>query len=191
MGKQVALTPKQEKFCHAYLESGSASEAYRVAYNAENMKPETVNRRAYELLENGKITARLEVLKARLTAKSDITKEQVLEEYAKIAFSSIAHLHNTWIDRKSFSELTDEQKACIKNISTKVRKVPIGEETFAEVEFVKIELYDKLKALDSISQMLGFNAPVKTDITTDGKPIGSLDVNVVFTDMSKKNGRKL
>ena len=31
------LTPKQEAFVLAYIETGNASEAYRRAYNAENM----------------------------------------------------------------------------------------------------------------------------------------------------------
>ena len=51
------LTPKQEKFCQLYIELGNASEAYRQAYNASKMKPETIKRKAKELLENGTITA--------------------------------------------------------------------------------------------------------------------------------------
>ena len=51
------LTPKQEKFCQLYIELGNASEAYRQAYNASKMKPETIKRKAQELLENGTITA--------------------------------------------------------------------------------------------------------------------------------------
>jgi len=35
-------TQKQENFCLAYIECGNASEAYRRAYDAEYMKPETV-----------------------------------------------------------------------------------------------------------------------------------------------------
>ena len=56
------LTPKQEKFCREFIKCGNASEAYRKAYNAENMKPETINRKASELLDNGKITARVQEL---------------------------------------------------------------------------------------------------------------------------------
>ena len=37
------LTPKQETCGLAYIETGDASEAYRQAYDAENMKPDTVN----------------------------------------------------------------------------------------------------------------------------------------------------
>ena len=37
----MSLTPKQEAFCLAYMETGNASEAYRRAYDADNMKPAT------------------------------------------------------------------------------------------------------------------------------------------------------
>jgi len=47
------LTPKQEKFCNLYLETGNASEAYRSSYSASRMKPETIHRRAKELLDHG------------------------------------------------------------------------------------------------------------------------------------------
>lgn len=46
----------------------------------------------------------------------------VLSEFAKIGFSSIAYLHNTWIERAEFDKLTDDQKSSIKSISTKVLK---------------------------------------------------------------------
>jgi len=38
------LTLKQEGFCRSYIETGNASEAYRLNYNAEKMKPATVKK---------------------------------------------------------------------------------------------------------------------------------------------------
>ena len=76
----MALTPKQENFCLAYLETGNASEAYRRAYDAENMNAQTVYKRASELLDNGEITARLEVLRAPIIAKAQITVDDLLRE---------------------------------------------------------------------------------------------------------------
>lgn len=76
----MALTPKQENFCLAYLETGNASEAYRRSYDAENMTPESVNRKAKELIDNGKITARLEELRAPVIAKAQLTVEDLLRE---------------------------------------------------------------------------------------------------------------
>jgi phage terminase small subunit len=74
------LTTKQENFCLAYIETGNASEAYRTAYDTAKMKPESINRKAKELLDNGKITARLDVLRQDIRTRHDITVMKLLEE---------------------------------------------------------------------------------------------------------------
>lgn len=84
-----------------------------------------------------------------------------------MAFSSISEMHNTWIERKEFDKLTDSQKASIKSISTKVLKKNVGtkeDPQIVDVEFVKIELYDKIKAIECINKMLGYNEPEKVDV---------------------------
>ena len=78
------LTPKQEKFCNEYFKTGNASEAYRRSYNCANMKETTISRNAFTLLENNKITAKVEELKATLEKKTIITKERVVEILASI-----------------------------------------------------------------------------------------------------------
>lgn len=87
----MALTPKQENFCLAYLETGNASEAYRRSYDIGDMKPESVNRKAKELMDNVKITARLEELRAPIIKKAQLTVEDLLaelEEARKLALSA-------------------------------------------------------------------------------------------------------
>ena len=64
MSKADRLTPKEDAFCLAYIETGNASEAYRRAYSAKKMKPATIHVRASELLDNGKVTVRLAELRA-------------------------------------------------------------------------------------------------------------------------------
>lgn len=64
----------------AYVETGNASEAYRRSYNAEKMKPETVNRTAKELLDNPKIAARLAELKAAHVERHEITVDDLIRE---------------------------------------------------------------------------------------------------------------
>jgi phage terminase small subunit len=81
----MALTAKQEAFCLAYVETGNASEAYRRAYDAENMKPETVNRNAKALMDSSKIAARLAVLKEKLEAKAFVTVERITNDLLRIA----------------------------------------------------------------------------------------------------------
>lgn len=74
------MTPKQEAFCQAYIETGNASEAYRRAYNAANMKPESVNRKAKELLDNGKITARLDALRIAHVERHQFTIDDMIRQ---------------------------------------------------------------------------------------------------------------
>ena len=57
------LTPKQEKFAREYFRTGNASEAYRLAYNAEKTKPEVVAVKASELVHDGNISVRLNELR--------------------------------------------------------------------------------------------------------------------------------
>jgi phage terminase small subunit len=76
----MALTPKQENFCLAYLETGNASEAYRRAYDADAMTPESVNRKAKEVVDNVKIAARLEELREPIMKRHAITVDVLLAE---------------------------------------------------------------------------------------------------------------
>ena len=76
----MKLTPKQERFCQLYIELGSASEAYRQSYNAGRMLPDSVNRKAFELLENVKITARLAELQAQHVRRHNLTVDHLLAE---------------------------------------------------------------------------------------------------------------
>ena len=167
------LTIKQENFCNYYIESGNASDAYRRAYSCEKMKDETVNIKASELLNNGKISVRVKELQEEQKNKSDITKERILQELSSIAFSSIAGMHNTWIERKEFDKLSNREKSAIKSISTKILKKNVGTSDnpeIVDVEYVKIELYDKIKAIERICKMLGFDAPTEIDMNVS-KPM--------------------
>jgi phage terminase small subunit len=78
------LTPKQERFCHAYIETGNASEAYRQAYDAENAKETTVNRSAAQMFENPKITARLQALSELHQDRHDITVDTLTSQHMAI-----------------------------------------------------------------------------------------------------------
>ncbi|MDP8772030.1 terminase small subunit [Serratia marcescens] len=76
----MPLTIKQEAFCQAYIETGNASEAYRSSYAAENMKPESVNRKAKELLDHVKISARVRELQGEIKQRHNVTIDSLLAE---------------------------------------------------------------------------------------------------------------
>jgi len=74
------LTIKQENFCLAYVETGNASEAYRRAYDTEDMLPATVNRHAHGMLENDKVAARINELRSTVMERHKITVDDLLKE---------------------------------------------------------------------------------------------------------------
>ena len=78
------LTPKQEQFCLFYLKEGNASEAYRQAYDAERMKDTTVHRKAKELLDNGKVAARLDQLRATAAEEAILDRTWVISRLMKV-----------------------------------------------------------------------------------------------------------
>lgn len=85
------MTPKQEAFARAYVETGNASEAYRQAYDAENMKEGTVWKRSSELLQHGAVTGRVAELQAIAAKAHNVTMESImaeLEEARKIAIAN-------------------------------------------------------------------------------------------------------
>lgn len=74
------LTPKQEAFVLAFLETGNASEAYRRSYECSGMKEASINREAKALTDNPKIASRLQVLQERAAAKVTLSRSWVLEQ---------------------------------------------------------------------------------------------------------------
>lgn len=82
--KDRKLTLKQEKFSQEYIQCGNASEAYRRAYNAKNMKPEVINVKAIELLKNGNISVRLQELNAKIKSKAIASAEEIQETLTKL-----------------------------------------------------------------------------------------------------------
>lgn len=74
------LTPKQEKFAQLYITLGNASEAYRQSYDAERMKPATINRNATALLAHSKVSARINGFRAEMAAVHEVTRESIARE---------------------------------------------------------------------------------------------------------------
>lgn len=82
------LTGKQEKFCQGIADGLSQADAYRSAYNAENMKPESVQVNASKLMADAKVAQRVADLKKRLENKALWTREmsvKALVEAYKVA----------------------------------------------------------------------------------------------------------
>ena len=177
------LTPRQEAFCNKYLETGNASEAYRYAYSTDRMKPETINNAAYKLLQKGEIRARLAYLRENLAEAAGISALKVVRELERIAFADPTVIRTDWGTLKSFEELTTEEKSIIKDIDVKVRCTTTASGNDIVETTTRISMHDKLKAIETLSQMLGYNKPIKVeaDVKSENKTV------VSFGDMSPED----
>ena len=73
------LVANRENFCHYYIETGNATDAYRKAYpNSIGWKDGVVSKRAFELLRNPSVASRVNELQADILKKSDMKKEDAL-----------------------------------------------------------------------------------------------------------------
>lgn len=77
------LTPKQEKFTQCIADGMTQADAYRTAFDAGNMKPETIHKRASELMGNGEVTGRVQELRGKLATKALWTREMSVTALVK------------------------------------------------------------------------------------------------------------
>ena len=71
-------TIKKDKFARLVVELGDQSDAYRGAYNAKNMKSETIRKRAHELMKDGYVAGRIAELQAEAAKAHRCTVESLL-----------------------------------------------------------------------------------------------------------------
>lgn len=157
----MRLTPKQEAFCIAYLKTGNASEAYRQAYNASRMKPETVNRNAKALLDNNKIATRLKELNSKAVTDAVMTRQEALEKLTAVARTDLSDLvefgeHVAGEDDSGQPVIQTTWRIKDSAMQDPVKLVAIAELT-AGRDGLKIKTHSPLQAMQQLAKMLGWD----------------------------------
>ena len=91
------LTTKEEIFVQCLVEKKSQREAYKFAYEADNMKNETIDNKASKLFANSEIRARYEELKNELKQKMFYTVEKANEDLEWIKLKAKEDIENRGI----------------------------------------------------------------------------------------------
>ena len=170
------LTGKQESFCLAYLKTGNASEAYRQAYNPVNMKPATINRRAHDLMVNGKIQARLEELNAAAVSNAVMSRQEALERLSRFARIDLADL----VEFGEYELAEDRQGRPVIQTTWKIRDAILQDpdalsaiaELNASKDGIKIKTHSPLQAIQQLAKMQGWESAQKIDHTSTDGTIG-------------------
>lgn len=155
------LTPKQEKFCMAYLETGNASEAFRRVYGIGNMKPESINRNAKKLLDNIKIVSRLSELRAASETKHIMSRQEALERLSDIGRTSLHELvefgtYDAGMDDDG-NPLTQASWRFKDSALQDPKKMAAIAELVAGKDGLKIKLHSPLQAIQQIAKMQGWD----------------------------------
>jgi phage terminase small subunit len=173
------LNARQQRFVDEYLIDLNATQAaIRAGYSKD-----TAAVIGAENLRKPNIAAIIAERQSKIAQKSEITQERVLNEYAKLGFLNMQDYIKVQSDGSAYidlSRLTREQAAAIQEITVDEYTEGRGEDT-RDVKRVKVKLYDKKGALDSICKMLGYNEPDKREDT----------LHVLFggeSDLTDENG---
>lgn len=87
----MSLTPKQEAFCLAYIETGNATESYKSSYNVKTMSDNAIAVEACRMIDSPNISLRLKELREPIIARHGVTVDSLineLEEARQVALES-------------------------------------------------------------------------------------------------------
>lgn len=150
------LNDSQIRFCEEYVIDWNATRAYSVVY--PNVNDNTARANSSRLLTKANIQAYIDSIKNDLSRLSGVTALRNVQELAKIAYSNMMDYKEDWMSEKEFNSLSEKQRACISEVQYIEKTTKLGTE-----KIVKFKLHDKIKAIEVLNKMLGYDAPVKTD----------------------------
>lgn len=138
----MALTPKQEKFIQGVVSGMTYSDAYRAAYNCARMKPETVNNKAYELMQKGEISARVEKARAEAAKNAQWSLDLAVERVRKLNDEAVSDLEKDGLYKGSPAVKALIESTALLNRMTGVDKQIVKANTDEDDERVLVPPYD-------------------------------------------------
>jgi phage terminase small subunit len=165
---KAKLTDKQRIFCHEYIVDWNKTRAAKAAGYSEDMAYSI----GWENTKKPELIQYINFIKNNLEEESGITKLRNLKELAKIAYSSISHLHENWIELSDWEQIKADNPGCleaVKSIDTKTEKKSYqtegGGESEVEIKYIKVELHSKTEAMKMINEMMGYKSAEKIDVS--------------------------
>lgn len=153
------LTEKQEVYCQQYLITGNKSEAYRIAFNCEKMKPHTINTKAVQLFNVDKIRARVEQLQKERNERNKVDADYVLNRLVEIDQLDVLDILTD--DLSAIRPLKEWPKAWRTSISgidvNELFDYANGEKELTGL-VKKIKFPDKTKNLELLGKHIGVQA---------------------------------
>lgn len=169
--KERRLTEKQEKFCTYYIDTGNASEAYRMAYNTEKMQPNSINVEACNLLDekkNPKISLRIDEIRAERAAASAVERKTVEKVLMDIITSSPNDLYTE--DPKSGKIKMKSPNQLPQRVGNALKKIKNNRGV------VEYEFNSKIEAARLLGSWNGWDAPTQLNVNNTNNVLGELRI---------------
>ena len=155
---------KRKHFAAEYCRNGwNATNAYKKAYNVTDDNQAAAN--GSMIIRNNKVKQYIAYIKDDYEMLCGVSKAKQVREYSKIAYSSIIHLHNTWIKLEELEELkktNPEILDAIESTESKTENRIIDKENVSIV-YIKIKLHSKIAALQRIDKLMDYEAAEKIE----------------------------
>lgn len=150
-GRAATLTNRQRKFVDEYLIDLNAKQAaIRAGYSKK-----TADRIGPELLGKTCVAQQVEKRMRDRAARTQITQDRVLQEYAKIGFFDPRKLFDDDGKPIAIPDLDDDTAAALAGLDVQELYEYDGDEKIFAGYTKKYKLADKRAALDSIARHLG------------------------------------
>lgn len=174
------LTDKQKRFCEEYVIDWNGTRAAI----ASGYSKKTAKEIASENLTKPNIKAYIDYIQQDLSKLAGISALKNVLELKKIAFTNLTDFKKGWMTEREFEELTEDQKAALSEIQYTDRMTKAGSE-----KIVKFKVHDKMRALELLNKMLGYDSAAKVDVTSKGDKINTSvpEITVTFRDFSEKD----
>lgn len=168
------LTEKQEKFCQFYIDTdGVAAEAYRMAYNTKDMQPGSIYTAAWRLLEDAKITQRIDEIRAERAKASRVERAKVEKVLMDIVTADSNDLYI--VDAISGKIKLKTPNQLPKNVRNALKKIKNNRGV------VEYEFNGKVEAARLLGSWNGWDAPKEINVTNGdlselGLDLGDFDM---------------
>lgn len=148
------LNPRQRVFCHRFVLKGNATQAYAEAGFAPDGTKDTIKNGANVLMRNKYVQAYIEEITQERINNLNVTADNVLMEFAYIAFARITDVvgwNEDGIKIKSSEELSDRAKASVAKIT---------ETTVRGSKTITVEMHNKVVALKTLMSRYGLDKSI-------------------------------
>lgn len=178
------LTPKQEKFCQVFFNTGNATYAYRQSYDCEKIKPSNITRIANDTKNHPKIQARLKELQDKYEQESRVDRKRIEQVLVDIVTSCDADLYDVDEDRGTIKmrtpiNLPKRTKNAIQRIRNDNGKIDVV-------------FNNKIEAARLLGRWNGWEKPIEVENRHSGNIGGELSIipngfDNLYTDVDEEN----